>query len=437
MVKAGLAISDITPKEPLLLAGYPDPADRAGLVAHDPLYCSAYYIGSNEDVIIICLDLCNVTKKQARQIREGINKATGIKKENIAVSCTHTHSGPTTTSPCFGIYNEDKLMYPDYMAHCVDQIIETAVKAYNSSFEATIGFGSAICGKEKNIGGNRHFKDGPCDPEIYAIGIKDKSGKMRGIITSYSLHPTLLHADSYAYSADFPGYMREYFSNEYPSSIFGFQMGTSGNQSSRHFRTGQNFDEAKRYGYTLGAAAKGALDKAEYKDSAEIKVSNVWVDPILKDLPPVEKAESKAKATLDEYNTAKANGMNYADLRTLECKLIGADIMATLTRQLQEPGAYESMMKAFPFQIQAMRIGDLVILMTAGELFVELGLEIKARSPFKHTYVATNTSGHTLGYVCTPKAHEEGSYEALGTILKPEMAKVVVDESLKAIDGVC
>ena len=177
MLKAGVAISEITPKEPLFLAGYPEPADRFGNSVHDPLYCSAYYIGSNEEIIMLCLDLCNVTKKQTRQIREGINKATGVKKENISVSCTHTHSGPTTTSINFSIYNEDKLMYPEYMESCVNTVIETAIKAFNSKFDAQIGFGSAICGKDQNIGGNRHFKDGPADEQIFALSIK---GQRRG-----------------------------------------------------------------------------------------------------------------------------------------------------------------------------------------------------------------------------------------------------------------
>jgi neutral ceramidase len=433
MIKAGVAIKDITPKEPLFLAGYPEPADRFGNTVHDPLYCSAYYLGDKDEIIMICLDLCNVTKKQTREIREGINKATGVKKENISVSCTHTHSGPTTTSRNFNIYNEDNLMYPAYMASCVSNVIDTATEAYNTRFDARVGYGSAICGKAQNIGGNRHYKDGPADEQVFVISIKDTAGRIRGIITSYSLHPTLLHADSFAYSADFPGYMREYFSKEYPGSIFGFQMGTSGNQSSRHFRTGQNFEEAKRYGYTLGAAANEAIQNIVYRDDLEIKVTNVWVDALLKDIPTAQAAAENATTILEEYKNAKAGGMNYADLRTLECKLIGSNAMANVARQLLEPGAREAMMAAYPFQIQAFRLGELVILFSAGELFVELGLEIKQRSLFKDTYVASNSNGTTLGYICTPKAHEDRTYEAQGTLLRPEMAKRVVDKALEAI----
>ena len=81
----------------------------------------------------------------------------------------------------------------------------------------------------------------------------------------------------------------------------------------------------------------------------------------------------------------------------------------------------------------AFRIGDLAIVISAGEWFVELGLEVKKRSPFKDTYVATDSNGATLGYICTPKAHAEGTYEAQGTLLRPEMAQAVVEKALEAL----
>ena len=221
MLKAGVALTDITPKEPLRLAGYPIPEDRAGLTVHDPLYCSAFYLKNDEtELIMITLDLVFVTKKQTRLIREGIHKKTGMAEGNISVSCTHTHSGPMTTGAIFGVYNEEKLMYPDYVDFLVDAIIKTAVEAYQNAFDAEVGYNSTRCGKEKNIGGNRHDRNGPSDDEIYAIGIKDKTGRIRGVVSSYSLHPTLLHADSYAYSADYPGYMRTFFEKVYPGQRF-------------------------------------------------------------------------------------------------------------------------------------------------------------------------------------------------------------------------
>jgi len=94
------------------------------------------------------------------------------------------------------------------------------------------------------------------------------------------------------------------------------------------------------------------------------------------------------------------------------------------------------MMAAYPFEIQVIRIGDLAIVLSAGELFVEIGLAIKEKSPFKHTYIASTSNGSTGGYIVTPEAFEKRGYEALGTVLSPEMAAKTVSEALRAIEKI-
>jgi len=65
--------------------------------------------------------------------------------------------------------------------------------------------------------------------------------------------------------------------------------------------------------------------------------------------------------------------------------------------------------------VQAVRIGDLAIVTFPFETFVEIGLEIKKKSPFKQTIVIELANG-SYGYLPTPKHHELGGYETwLGT----------------------
>jgi len=56
------------------------------------------------------------------------------------------------------------------------------------------------------------------------------------------------------------------------------------------------------------------------------------------------------------------------------------------------------------------RLGNLALVGLPGEPFVELGLEIKARSTAPHTLVAGYANGY-LGYFATPRAWEQGGYE--------------------------
>ena len=60
--------------------------------------------------------------------------------------------------------------------------------------------------------------------------------------------------------------------------------------------------------------------------------------------------------------------------------------------------------------VHAMRIGDLGVVGLHGEVFSEIGLDIKKRSPFPQTMILGLANG-SVGYIATDRAMDEGSYE--------------------------
>jgi hypothetical protein len=59
--------------------------------------------------------------------------------------------------------------------------------------------------------------------------------------------------------------------------------------------------------------------------------------------------------------------------------------------------------------------GDMAICAIPFEVFVEIGLELKDKSPFAHTFTISHANGSN-GYLPTAKQHELGGYETwLGT----------------------
>ena len=68
-----------------------------------------------------------------------------------------------------------------------------------------------------------------------------------------------------------------------------------------------------------------------------------------------------------------------------------------------------------PLPLQAFRVGDVAIGTIPNEVFVELGLEFKQRSPFKPSFIMSIANGY-YGYLPTPEHHKLGGYETwLGT----------------------
>ena len=82
--------------------------------------------------------------------------------------------------------------------------------------------------------------------------------------------------------------------------------------------------------------------------------------------------------------------------------------------------------------LQAWRIGDVGFASLPGEAFAELGLKIKAESPFPWTY-PVELGGDYVGYLVTEQAYRAGGYESLHTWVgrvSPEGVGMMVDGAL-------
>jgi hypothetical protein len=81
-------------------------------------------------------------------------------------------------------------------------------------------------------------------------------------------------------------------------------------------------------------------------------------------------------------------------------------------------------------KLQAIRIGDLAVCGIPFETFVEIGLDLKKRSPFPQTMVIGLANGR-YGYLPTPEQHRLGGYETwIGTCAVQEDASVILTDNL-------
>ena len=78
--------------------------------------------------------------------------------------------------------------------------------------------------------------------------------------------------------------------------------------------------------------------------------------------------------------------------------------------------------------VQAMRIGDLAVCAIPFEAFVEIGLDLKKRSPFPRTMVIGLANGRN-GYLPTPEQHKLGGYETwLGTTVQEDASVILTEQ---------
>ena len=89
------------------------------------------------------------------------------------------------------------------MASLKEKVIETAVKAYESSLPAEAGLAVA---DNTGVGTNRRDPEGPRNPAVPVLSVRNRETKeFIALMLACSMHPTVLHEDSTLVSADFPG----------------------------------------------------------------------------------------------------------------------------------------------------------------------------------------------------------------------------------------
>ncbi|MBQ8747051.1 MAG: neutral/alkaline non-lysosomal ceramidase N-terminal domain-containing protein [Clostridia bacterium] len=422
---AGICEVKITPDFPALMAGFPEPKDRFAKGVHDDLYAHCFYLESRgEEYVFVTMDLLHFRKTRVAVMRAKIEALTGIPAEHCFISCTHTHSGPIASCNPFVLDDERTMLYPDYIESVENRAARAVRQAKNTAFPAKIGVGKGHCGAEQNVGGNRRDKNGPCDPAVWVLAIADTDGNPKGAIVRYSLHPTFLGADNMRITCDFPHYLYRTVKEKYPDMGVGFQNGTSGDQSPRHFRSGCTFEEAERVGCAIGREALRVLDTIEYTDDPVLKSWKAYVSPTMKDIPSYEDALASAKKAHADLDEARAQGKPAPFVRTLECTVIGTEFMLDYAKIGKE--TVYSQNGEHPFEIFLFGIDDIRIVGLPTETFVEYGLRVYDFSPFENTYVVTCANGHDRSYVCPAEAHEEGGYEALCSLLTPKTGEDIL-----------
>lgn len=427
---AGAAIIDVTPQKPMFLHGYPH-VERISEGIHDPLYASAMIIDNGEDQIGFCaVDVVSISKEITMQVREQVQEATGIQGKNLMVSASHTHSGPVTYNDIFYDPVVPKAD-PEYISYLVDRLVQVYVDAFQNKRESEIAITIA---DGSGVGGNRRSKTDSVDPEIPVVVIKDiATEKIFALSTIYCMHPTVLHEDSKLYSADFPGYTREYIRNEFGEEvILLYHTGPSGNQSPRHFIKSNTFDEAERLGFMLGNRIVDQvrqLGNMHFKDWISLSLQQFNIMLPQKEFMSVESADKKAILVKDRLERMRRNREPATEIRTVECDWFGAEE----NKQLSEMAANGKLEKVYqsvlPAEINIINIDSNQFVFLPGEMFVEYSLLIKKNSP-DNTFVASLSNGVLAGYIVTGEAEQEGGYEASNSIFPAKAGQLVVNKVL-------
>jgi neutral ceramidase len=432
-LRAGAAKVNITPPVGTPLSGY-TARKNVSQGIHDELYAKALVMNNEEGTLaIITADLLGFYGDFVNKIRGLIKEQTGIDKDNILVSATHTHSAPDTIC---GLYSRRRTS-DSWMDVLAQKIAGCAYMAWRNRKEAQIGVDK---GMVDGIGVNRRNPDGkPVDQEVGVIRVEDIKGNLMAVLINYTCHAVVLGADNLLISADYPGYtMRMIERIKGENVVAMFTNGATGDINTGHsadvsgigaYIPDRTFKKAERLGNILGGEVLKVLEQIKVSPKTHLDVKRELVELPLRDLPSLREAErdlERRTAALGELKEACHEKLTRAKIEKFY-----AEITLSLVKEVESLGLKRTMRA----EIQVMRLNDAVFVAVPGELFVEIGLDIKRKSGFENTFIVGLANGE-IGYIPTPQAFREGGYESISTKFTEEAGKRIRDTALKSIKGI-
>ena len=427
---AGAATADLTPQNSVFLFGYPH-VSRHSTGIHDRLESVALFLRhDDEKILFIANDLIFVGKQLTNEVRHRISVQAGVPMGAIAITATHTHSGPVMAD-CVSNSADPVVPKadPDYLKRVADSMVEAGCAAVRSALPAEAGFALAHA---KGVGTNRHDPAGPADPEVPVLVVRAIADhRPLACMVAYAMHPTVLHEDSTLISGDFPHFTRQYLRAQgvLPKNCpVLYHNGASGNQSPRHVTRENTFAEARRLGEMLGTSIAGVIPGLVFTRTLPLRARSVPVPLQRRTLPPVAEAEARAHEARTQFEALRSAQAPRTAVRTAECDWFGSEETVALARAAADGRLEEAVRGCMPAEIQLIELGSWKFVLWPGEFFVEYALEVKACRP--RTFVITLSNGELQGYIATPEAAACGAYEATNAVFGPDNGRRMVEATL-------
>jgi len=445
--QAGAATSNITPPldEPIV-GGWNSPAATH---VHDELYARCLVLDDGRTkLVLVLVDSVGIAREVFDSAKESIRNKTGVPVENMLMAATHTHSSISARAP-----NKVKSNGPlsDYQNFVARRISDGVRRAINNLEPARIGWGRAE--EPTQVFNRRYFMKpgtptpnpfggtdrvvmnpgrgnpsidkaaGPTDPEIAFLSVQSTDGRPIALLANYSLHyvgPSAGSVISADYFGVFADRIQELLGADRldPPFVGIMSNGTSGdinniNWLEKPSRRWPPYAKMRQVADLVARAVHQAHERIEFHDWVPLDACQSELTLGVRD--PTQEQLAYAHKILDKPEDAPKH---HARER----------VYANRVLDLADAPEHRS------FPLQVMRIGELGICAIPFEVFVEIGLELKQRSPMGQTFTISHANG-SYGYLPTVRHHELGGYETwLGTNnVEVQAASKIVDASLSML----
>ncbi len=476
--KFGWAQADITPTDPVVIAGQFHARVSEGVM--DPLTVTALAIESSADqTVMVSCDIVSIPDALRDAVREKLAAVDGLDSSKVWLNATHTHSAPQVSTSRYNSPNlnwgVDLPVLPadKYAEFVSDRIATTVTKAWTSRDVGSFAFGlgQAVVGRNRrwtNFDGVSKMYGNITSPEFNHIeGYEDQnigvaafystSGDIVGVIVNIAC-PSQVDEHAYEITADYWCNVREGLRRRYGKDLFVLpQCSAAGELAPQRMGT-------RKYTYDSKAEARMLRLKSQTeRQQIGERVTNTVTDVldcikptrdsnppfrhVVVDLPlPVYRLTAEQAAEADR-DAAHFKAEYEAEKDRLESTPGAKD----------EPRWYVNVTRAFRlwarhartrdrfdqqdkqpvlnFDIHVLRIGDMAMASNPFEYYLDYGIQIKARSAATQTFLVQLAGPGS--YLPSLRSLAGGGYGSVpaSNNFGPEAGAILREATIRTIDS--
>lgn len=259
--RAGLAEVNITPQEPIFLAGYASRNKPSEGVLTD-LFVKVLALedAAGQRGVLITSDLIGFPAEVSEPICERIRAKTGLERARILLNSSHTHTGPVISAvprPSENMPEAEARKVAAYTHKLQDQIVDAAERALARLEPADLSWGTGVAFFVMNR--REHTENGvilgvnprgPADRSVPVLRVSAPDGKLRAILFGAACHNTTLTGQHYQISGDYAGFAQRHVQENLPGVQAMFMLGCGGDANPYPRGT---VESAQEHGRSLGA----------------------------------------------------------------------------------------------------------------------------------------------------------------------------------------
>ncbi len=395
-LKVGVATVDITPKNPIRLAGYAARTEpSAGVVLPIHAKALAFEDTMGTKAVLLTADVIGFPREMAEEIAWRVEKELRIPRACFMLAPSHTHTAPLLEKSYLtmsDVSDAHLKTIREYSKFLKETLVQTVRQSLERLAPASLAYGTA----ESHVAVNRRSftprgvvigvnPEGPVDPLVSVLAVSDTTGRHNAVLFGYACHGTSLAKDDYMrISGDYMGFAKQYLETAQPG-VTGLYVQGCGADLNPYPRG--TFELARLHGLRLAGAVAEALKPGMQPIGGPFRCAYKTIDLPFASVPTAEELRKRLE---DANPTVQRHARFFLDM---------------LDRGEAIPASY-------PYPIQAWKFGnDLTFVALGGEVVVDYAIRLRRELEGINLWTIAYAND-VCGYIGSARTLYEGGYEA-------------------------